>query len=92
MVQAAIQEAVGKYVFKFFVPFSGLRTIISDKIALNVNADEAAVLGPGKPAAHSHCSCLELNNNNKTFQVLLSTVQASAENSNTKILKSEREG
>ena len=51
MVQAAIKEAVGKYVSKFFVlssVFLRLRTNISDKIALNVNADEATVLG--KPA------------------------------------------
>lgn len=52
MVQAAIKEVVGKYVSNFsFLILLTLTNHISDKIALNVNADEAAVLG--KPA-HSH--------------------------------------
>ena len=41
--------------------FLRLRTIVSDKIALNVNADEAAVLGK---LVHSHFSRLEKLNNN----------------------------
>ena len=71
IVQAAIEEAVGKSVsshgnFSFLSPvFLRLQTIISDKIALNVSADEAAVLS--KPALILRVLTLELNNNNNNI-------------------------
>ena len=55
MVQAAIKEAVGEYVFRLVYIFNLFMNYISDKIALNVNADEAAVLGK-----YPHSSSLEL--------------------------------
>lgn len=54
MVQAAIKEAVGEYVFRLVYSFNLFMNYISDKIALNVNADEAAVLGK-----YLHSSSLE---------------------------------
>ena len=47
MVQAAVKGAVGAYVhyLKALHPFTPDAALCSDKIALNVNADEAPVLG-----------------------------------------------
>jgi hypoxia up-regulated 1 len=45
--------------YPYYLPFSPLTNNISDKIALNVNADEAAVLGK---LAYSHSSRLERTN------------------------------
>jgi hypoxia up-regulated 1 len=45
MLQAAVRAAVGEYAaLQFITPISNM-SLNSDKIALNVNADEAAVLG-----------------------------------------------
>ena len=45
MVQTAVKAAVGEYVLFKFSLLLFLTIFLSDKIALNVNADEAAVLG-----------------------------------------------
>ena len=47
MIQAAVKSAVGAYVWFISSPLSFLILpfLCSDKIALNVNADEAPVLG-----------------------------------------------